>query len=41
MLDGPDSLDGDNIFGSACLDIYDQLLSNELADPLSKKLLEL
>ena len=41
MLDGPDNLDGDNIFGNACLDIYDQLLPNRLADPLGKKLLKL
>ena len=39
MLDGPDRLGGDNVLGSARLDICDQLFSNRLADPLGMELL--
>ena len=41
VLDRLEVLDGDNVLESTRLEVYNQLLSNGLADPLGIKLLEL
>lgn len=38
MIEGHEVLDGDNVIGSACLELCDQLLLNGLADLLGMEL---